>query len=81
MAVLPTMQKQGIGSALVWGGLEQCRGMGYEYAVVLGHPQYYPRFGFVPAKRFGIRCSWPVPESVFMAWSFGQMPSPRPADW
>ena len=46
MAVLPGRQRQGIGSALVWEGLERCRKRGYSIAVVLGHPVYYPRFGF-----------------------------------
>ena len=35
--------------------------------VVLGHPEYYPRFGFVPASRFGLRCEYDVPDEVFMA--------------
>ncbi len=35
--------------------------------VVLGHPEYYPRFGFVHAKTFGIGCEYPVPDEVFMA--------------
>jgi putative acetyltransferase len=67
MAVLPAMQKQGIGTALVHAGLDSCRDIGYDYAVVVGHPEYYPRFGFVPASRFGIRCTWKLPEGVFMA--------------
>ncbi len=67
MAVLPAMQKRGIGSALVRAGLDRCRDLGYDYAVVVGHPEYYPRFGFVPADRFGLSCTWPVPEDVFMA--------------
>jgi putative acetyltransferase len=41
--------------------------MGYEYAVVVGHPDYYPRFGFVPAQQYGITCLWEVPKGVFMA--------------
>ena len=49
MAVLPEHQKQGIGSLLVREGLEQCRGIGMRWIVVLGHADYYPRFGFVPA--------------------------------
>jgi putative acetyltransferase len=36
-------------------------------AVVLGHPECYPRFGFVPARTFGITCEYPVPDEVFMA--------------
>jgi putative acetyltransferase len=41
--------------------------MGYDFAVVVGHPEYYPRFGFVPAKQYGITCIWEVLEGVFMA--------------
>jgi len=66
MAVLPTHQRQGIGSALVREGLNQCRKMGCSAVVVLGHPEFYPRFGFVPASRYGISCEYDVPEEVFM---------------
>jgi len=35
--------------------------------IALGHPKYYPRFGFVPASRHGILCQWPdVPDEAFM---------------
>ena len=66
MAVLPTHQRQGIGSTLVREGLNQCRKMGCSAVVVLGHPEFYPRFGFVPASRYGISCEYDVPEEVFM---------------
>ena len=46
MSVLPRWQRCGIGSALVWAGLDFCREAGREAVVVLGHPTYYPRFGF-----------------------------------
>jgi putative acetyltransferase len=46
MAVLPAFQKQGIGSALVRNGLELCRELGHRIVIVLGHPNFYPRFGF-----------------------------------
>jgi len=48
MAVLPGFQRQGISSALVRKGLEECRQRGHRIVVVLGHPDYYPRFGFSP---------------------------------
>jgi len=48
MAVLPEFQNQGIGSALVQRGLEMCRAQGHRIIVVVGHPGYYPRFGFSP---------------------------------
>ncbi|QQS42875.1 MAG: N-acetyltransferase [Acidobacteriota bacterium] len=67
MAVVPDLQKQGIGTFLVARGLEECRSLGAGALVVLGHPEYYPRFGFVPASRFGIKCEYDVPDEVFMA--------------
>lgn len=67
MAVAPEHQRKGIGSALVRAGLEQCEQLGYAAVVVLGHPEYYPRFGFSPSSRFGIYSEYEVPEDVFMA--------------
>jgi putative acetyltransferase len=67
MAVAPEHQRKGIGSALVRAGLEQCRQLGFVAVVVLGHAEYYPRFGFSPSTRFGIGCEYDVPEDVFMA--------------
>lgn len=66
MAVLPTYQGQGIGSQLVTKGLQACQEAGFTVAVVLGHPAYYPRFGFAPAKPLGIHWEHDVPEDVFM---------------
>jgi len=67
MAVLPAYQHKGIGSQLVRAGLEKCRQDGHKAMVVLGHPDYYPRFGFVPARTFNLKCEYPVPEEAFMA--------------
>jgi putative acetyltransferase len=67
MAVSPEHQRKGVGSALVRAGIEECRKLGFSAIVVLGHPDYYPRFGFVPSARFGIRSEYEVPEKVFMA--------------
>ena len=66
MAVAPQHQRQGIGSALVRAGLKQCEELGYDAVVVLGHPEYYPRFGFVPALKYAIGCEYDVPADVFM---------------
>jgi putative acetyltransferase len=66
MAVLTAHRSKGIGSALIRVGLEQCRQLGFGAVVVLGHPGYYPCFGFSPAVRFGIDCEYEVPEEVFM---------------
>jgi putative acetyltransferase len=67
MAVTPTRQRAGIGSALVRAGLDACRQSGARGVIVLGHADYYPRFGFVPASRFGLRSDYEVPDEVFMA--------------
>ena len=67
MAVAPEHQSKGIGSALVRMGLEQCKELGFVAVVVLGHPEFYPRFGFSPSTRFGISSEYDVPEEVFMA--------------
>ncbi len=67
MAVSPAHQKQGIGSALVKEGLAQCKAAGYRAVIVLGHPDYYPRFGFVPASQYDISCQYEAPDEAFMA--------------
>lgn len=67
MAVLPEHQRQGIGSALVRAGLRACADIGSEAVVVLGHPEYYGRFGFKPAAAFGLGSAYDVPVGVFMA--------------
>lgn len=67
MAVLPEFQRRGIGSLLVHEGLERAREAGYGAVIVIGHPEYYPRFGFSPAALFGLRSSFPVPDEAFMA--------------
>ncbi len=67
MAVRPERQRRGIGSRLVRAGLDLLRERGCPFVIVLGHPAYYPRFGFVPASRHGIRCTWEhVPDEAFM---------------
>ena len=66
MAVLPERQGQGVGNLLVTTGLEYCVSAGYVAVVVMGHPDYYPRFGFVPASNFNIKSEYNVPAEVFM---------------
>lgn len=67
LAVHPDHQEQGIGSALVRDGIQECRNRDLGLIVVLGHPGNYPRFGFIPAVDVGIRCKWPVDDDAFMA--------------
>ena len=69
MAVRPAYQRQGIGSALVRAGLEACRRAGHRIVVVLGHAEYYPRFGFTPAGQRGVRAPFEVPDEAFMVLS------------
>jgi putative acetyltransferase len=66
MAVLPEFQRQGVGSQLVRAGLEACRTRGIGAIVVVGHPAYYPRFGFVRASTKGLEYDHPVRDEVFM---------------
>lgn len=66
MAVVPAYQRAGIGSRLVESGLAACRQAGHQLVIVLGHPWYYPRFGFAPAAPHGIAYPQPVPQDVFM---------------
>jgi putative acetyltransferase len=67
LAVAPEHQRSGIGARLTCAGLGVCRVTGYDAAIVLGHPEYYPRFGFAPASRFGITSEYDVADEVFMA--------------
>jgi putative acetyltransferase len=67
IAVLPDLQRQGIGKALIEAGIDKIRASGEPFVIVLGHPGYYPRFGFIPASRFWIRCEYDgVPDEAFM---------------
>lgn len=66
MAVAPEFQNQGIGSNLVREGLKLCADAGFTAVFVLGHPEYYPRFGFKTAKLSGFSCEYPAPDEAFM---------------
>jgi predicted N-acetyltransferase YhbS len=54
VAVAPDVQKSGIGSLLIATALERAEHDGWRFVVVLGHPAYYPKFGFAPAAAFGL---------------------------
>lgn len=66
MAVHPKFQRQGIGAELVREGLNRCQKLGHKIVVVVGHPDYYPRFGFIPAREKGLETPFPVPDEAFM---------------
>lgn len=66
MAVKPSHQRQGIGSRLVEASLERLLRAGCPFVVLIGHPNFYPRFGFQPAADLGLVCEWEVPAEVFM---------------
>jgi putative acetyltransferase len=70
MAVLPAHQRAGIGSLLVRTGLAECRRAGHGCVVVLGHPEFYPRFGFVRASRHGLAWEHSAPDEAFMVLPF-----------
>jgi len=66
MAVNPGYQRQGIGTKLIIAGIEACKNEGYDAVVVLGHPEYYPKFGFVQSSNYGISCEYDAPTEAFM---------------
>jgi putative acetyltransferase len=66
MAVMPNYQGRGVGAQLIKAGLQMCAENGFTIVFVLGHPTYYPRFGFVPTKPLGIQWEHDVPEELFM---------------
>lgn len=68
LAVRPDVQDQGIGGALVKEGLRLQKASGIDLVFVLGHPGYYPRYGFQPAGRLGFDAPYPIPEIHADAW-------------
>jgi putative acetyltransferase len=66
MAVLPERQRHGIGSALVRQSLERAAGTEFPLVVVLGHPEYYPRFGFEPGAAHGVLDPYGVAPEAWM---------------
>ncbi|KEK22688.1 GNAT family N-acetyltransferase [Bacillus gaemokensis] len=67
VSVAPDYQKKGIGRLLISGALRKARELGYHSVIVLGHKDYYPKFGFKPASLWNIRAPFEVPDEVFMA--------------
>lgn len=69
MAVLPERQSQGIGGELVREALARAARTGYPLVIVLGHADYYPRFGFDPASAYGVAAPFEVPDENWMAYT------------
>ncbi|MDQ0060071.1 GNAT family N-acetyltransferase [Paenibacillus harenae] len=67
IAVSPNYQKQGVGKQLIFEGLQRGKELGYSIVLLIGHPSYYPRFGFKPARPYGLELKqFEVPDDVFM---------------
>ncbi|MBD3184578.1 GNAT family N-acetyltransferase [Candidatus Poribacteria bacterium] len=67
MAVLPKFQGLGIGSELIKEGMEKAKELGFNSIIVLGHKDYYPKYGFKKASGWKIKCPFEVPDEAFMA--------------
>ena len=76
MSVLPEFQRMGVGSKLIISGIERMRQRGVPFIVVLGHAEYYPRFGFERASEYGVRCQWEVSDEAFMIMPITDRPLP-----
>ena len=68
LAIMSNYQKKGIGGKLIKKGLEILSKSGVDLVFVLGHPKYYPKYGFTPASQFGFIATYPIPEEVADAW-------------
>lgn len=78
VATLTARQSSGAGSAVIRACLNTAEELGERYVVVLGHPDYYPRFGFERASTHGVRISIKVPDDALMALALpgaGPIPS------
>jgi len=78
MAVLPAHQREGVGSLLVRHGLDYLRQSDCPFVIVLGHPRYYPRFGFERASHYKLGCQWEgVPDEAVMVVVFDKQAVPE----
>ena len=68
VSVLPEFQKQGIGGQLIRAGHQKAKELGFQSVILIGHPEYYPRFGYKTASGFGLKVAMELPsDDVFMA--------------
>ena len=68
LAVIPNFQRQGVGGALIKEGIKRLSKIGVDLVFVIGHPQYYPRFGFASASKLGFQPTFPLPAEVADSW-------------
>ncbi|CAH1203636.1 N-acetyltransferase Eis [Paenibacillus plantiphilus] len=67
IAVRPDCQQQGVGKQLIHEGINRCKQLGYSIVLLIGHPAYYTKFGFKPARQYGLELiQFEVPDDVFM---------------
>jgi predicted N-acetyltransferase YhbS len=68
VSVLPQFQKQGIGKQLILAGHQKAKELGFQSVILIGHPEYYPRFGYKTASGWGLKVAMELPsDDVFMA--------------
>jgi putative acetyltransferase len=75
LAVIPEAQKKGVGGELIKEGLNHLKERGVQLVFVLGHPEYYPRFGFKTAGLLGFEAPYPIPEKNANAWMVQELQS------
>lgn len=75
LAVIPEEHSKGVGGLLIKEGLNQLKSSGVELVFVLGHPAYYPRYGFQTAGKLGYKAPYPIPEEHADAWMVQELRS------
>ena len=68
ISVLPNFQHKGVGGRLINEGLEKAQKFGFKSVIVVGHSEYYPRFGFKNASSYGISAPFEIPDNSFFAF-------------
>lgn len=66
ISVYPEWQDKGVGKILINEGISRAKAIGYKSVIVFGHEEYYPKFGFVPTNKWGIKPPFNVPAKLFM---------------
>jgi len=72
VSVLPEYQNKGVGKFLISEALKKAKQLEYDSVIVLGHPEYYPKFGFKKASTWGIKAPFEVPDEAFMTIELGE---------